>query len=349
MGEHAAVYGAPAIVAATGPRLSVRAGRSEHARPDEVELVLRASGHREMLPWAGLRAYAAAVRGRWSRFAACPDQDRLRVVRMNGGPAFLVRVALGEIALRRGLPHGEPLLLEVAGDLPAGRGLGSSAALSVSVLAAVLAWSGENPDADEIEELAYEVERRQHGRPSGVDGAAVLHGGLVWACARAAPPSRITPLPVRPHHLDRIRVYDTGRPAQSTGEVIAAVRDRLCADGADLLERMASTTRRMRRALEEEGRGDPPAPLIRRYHALLCELGVVPRAVQHLVERIEEEGGAAKISGAGALDDGDASGAGMLLVHHPEPERLDALPGLSALRRIPVNLGARGLELSWPT
>ena len=81
---------------------------------------------------------------------------------------------------------------------------------------------------------------------------------------------------------------------------------------------------------------------IREAEECLEELGVVPAGVRSLVRRIEAAGGAAKISGAGALSAGRS--AGSLLVYHPE---LESLSGWSLLRPFPfyaVRLGAPGLR-----
>ena len=128
-----------------------------------------------------------------------------------------------------------------------------------------------------------------------------------------------------------------------TGEAVAAAGRRLAAApaaAAAALAEMEETVVALRSLLESSA----PAPeawrdLIRRYHRRLVELGVVPPSVRRVVATIEAAGGAAKISGAGALT-GD--GAGIVLAVHPDgPAALEGLVG--GWRRLPLELGAAGL------
>ncbi len=348
MGEHAVVHGAPALVAAIDLRLRTRVAAAGGDGPGRVDLALCEYGRREVASWNDLRGLAAAARTRWGRYASLPSRRALRAVSDGDEPAFLARVALGETALLRPALADEALRVEVSGGLPIGRGMGSSAALAVSLVAALLAWLDEAPDAGVVERLALDVERRQHGHPSGVDGATVLRGGLLWAepSGDGAPPPT-EPLPALPRHLDRFRVYDTGRPAQGTGEVVAAVRRRLQGDGGRRVEAMASLTRRFRDALDREDGATDVADAVRGYQRHLEALGVVPAPVRELVRRVEAGGGAAKVSGAGALDDGSGAGAGMLLVYHEDPGRMAATDALAGLPRLSLELGGPGLEVQW--
>jgi mevalonate kinase len=215
----------------------------------------------------------------------------------------------------------------------------------VAVIAATLAFCGVPLDPGRIEGLALEVERRQHGLPSGVDSATVLFGGLLWARKLAGGGLETERLAATSPLLRRLRVYDTGTPAESTGAVVAAVRarrDRHPAAHERLLDRIEAATRGFRAQLEQPAEDAAvTVELIRECQACLAELGVVPAEVRALIRRVEAEGGAAKVSGAGSLS---GPGAGSVLVYHPETERIAAWPFLQSLSFHSVHLGADGLR-----
>ncbi|HSS78192.1 MAG TPA: hypothetical protein VLV54_15785 [Thermoanaerobaculia bacterium] len=368
MGEHAVVYGRPALVAALDRRLTVRVA----PRPDgAVHLDLPGLDHAEETSWEALRAYAHSVRESWHAYSRQPSPESFRTVQ-RADPAHVVKVALGEVAETLIAPPPKTLItpalfsqppprppgeegeqqgylpglsLRVDSDLPIGSGFGSSAATAVAVIAGALAFRGVPLDPRRIEPLALEVERRQHGLPSGVDSATVLFGGLLWARKLAAGGLETERLPATSPLLSRLRVYDTGMPAESTGAVVAAVRARRDRDPAaheNLLDRIAAATRGFRAQLELPVE-DPAVTvdLIREGHACLQALGVVPDEVGALIRRVEAEGGAGKLSGAGALS---GPGAGCVLVYHPDTERIAAWPFLQSLSFHDVHLGADGLR-----
>jgi mevalonate kinase len=359
MGEHAVVYGRPAIAAALDLRLTV------HLTPrtdPTIHLDLPGLAHTEETTWDEIRAYARAAQERWDAYATNPAAESFAKVR-GEDPAHLVKVALGEAAQELeslslpfssplgGRPGGGPpgLRLQVLSDLPVGSGFGSSAATATAVVAALAVWHGGSlanaADRAAIERIAFAAERRQHGLPSGIDGATVLHGGLLWARKLAAGGLETAPITLRSPVLDQIRVYDTGMPAEPTGAVVAAVRARRERDQPaheHTLDRIAAATAAFRGELEA-ARAEPAriVQLIREAEECLEELGVVPAGIRSLVRRIEAEGGAAKISGAGSLL---GPGAGSLLVYHPE---LESHSGWSMLRPFSfyaVRLGAPGLR-----
>lgn len=352
IGEHAVVYRRPALVAAAGLRLEARfAGpRPRAGGASTVRLDAPALGPPRELLWAEVIAHSRRARAAWRAYAERPTADAFAAVR-GDDPAHVVLVALGEAAESLGESDGPPIDLEIEAELPVGSGFGSSAAAAVAVIAGYLALRSAPAGLDDVERLVLEVERRQHGLPSGVDGAAVLYGGLIWAESTGPglafvpfdPGAGGSPL------LDRLAVYDSGRPPESTGAVVAAVRARLEADpaaGGALLDRIEQASRALR---DELAAGiDDPAPVREAFTAAqraLEELGVVPEPVAAAVRAVETAGGAAKISGAGSLA---GPGAGSLLVYHPEPERLEEVAELSALRRLRVPLGVEGLRLTVP-
>ena len=331
MGEHGAVYGLPALTAAVG--LRVRAQLDAGAKQG-VELDLPDLGLEARSSWRELREQAKRAESRWRDYrqgAPFTSED---------DPATVVRLALGEVAGELASAALPPLRLRVRSELPVGAGFGSSAAVAVAVIAGVLAWSGAEADLRRVERLALDVERRQHGRPSGIDHGTVLRGGVQWASREAGGDLRLRLVAARRDLLDGFRVFDSGSPAESTGDVVAAVAERRRADPETfdgVLERMRVTTVGFRAALES-GDGAAVAPAVRAFERCLEEIGVVPAPIRQAVRRLERSGGAAKVSGAGALS---GAGAGCLLVWPGSPPA----PEPSGWRSLDCAMGGPGLRL----
>lgn len=339
-GEHAVVYQRPALISAIDLWLRITLSQTSGSG---VSLQLTDLRHRESTDWSSIRAYADTVRERWHQYAEDPSSEAF--ARMQGDdPAHLIKVALGEVA--RHVP-GDPapaLDVTVQSEQPIGAGFGSSAAVAVAVVRAYLAFQEVELNDDALYELVLDVERRQHGTPSGVDPATVLQGGLVWA-ERTDEQLQHQSVAARSPVLDKFRVYHTGRPDESTGAVVDAVRERREKDPSGFrttLDRIEESTRALRAVLSEQApRPDEARRAVRRVESGLEALGVVPEPVQELIRTVEAKGGAAKISGAGALS---GSNAGSLLVYHPDPEA-SVWGDLRHLHEIDACLAAPGVRI----
>lgn len=364
MGEHAAVYGEPALVAAVGRTLTATfepatlktgaetgsSGAAASAEPS-VELSIPALDLHRRRPWREVTDYARAAAGAWERWSQDPSPESFRHV-LGDDPGHVAWVALGTAALEvEELPAS--LQVRVESQLPIGSGFGSSAAAAVALVAGALAaWDREVP-LQRLEELALDVERRQHGRPSGVDTGTVLRGEVLWAQRREGKLQleRLRRPATAQDPLRRIAVCDSGPPVEATGTVVAAVRRLRDQDPeafAQRLTKMSQQTHRLREALtsEDTTSEDTPAatdlrPLFQLFQSELENLRVVPSATQQKIRRVEAQGGAAKISGAGCLR---GPGAGSVLVYHPrsDPAELARHAGLEPLD---MALGAPGLQI----
>jgi mevalonate kinase len=147
LGEHAVVYGAPAIV------LGIERGAT--ARASAVDGVSR------------------LVIGNEPSVVASDGSDLSR--------AFGALLEACEVTA--------PVRIEVSTELPAGAGLGCSAALAVAIVRALDAFQGRPArTATDVGRCAMAWERVFHGNPSGVDAAAAARGGCLFY-RRTADPS----------------------------------------------------------------------------------------------------------------------------------------------------------------
>ncbi|GAC1344681.1 MAG: mevalonate kinase [Myxococcales bacterium] len=164
LGEHAVVYGHPALAAALGQRIF-------------VELDDDAGGPRVEI--GGLPS-------------AEPQSP---------GPSEELTRAFAAMAAELGVT--QRLRARVWSELPLGGGLGSSAALGVALARALCEAAGQACPPPRAAELALHLERTFHGAPSGVDPAVCARGGLiVFTRSMEGRPERIEALsPGAPIHL----------------------------------------------------------------------------------------------------------------------------------------------------
>ncbi|TMA37716.1 MAG: mevalonate kinase [Deltaproteobacteria bacterium] len=288
LGEHAVVYGRPALAAG--------------------------------LPlW--LEAEVVAGEGP-ARFESDRHADDPRAARL-----------IAEAAAAVGLePRG--LVVRVRSDVPAGVGVGSSAALAVAVLRALAAAAGRRLARDEELEVATRLESIFHGHPSGIDPAAAALGGC-FRFVRGTPPVVAPVRPVVPLPL----VIAFGARPRSTGAAVMGLRARWEADRARheaLFDAVAATVEDGARAVEA---GDLAAlgRAFDRNQTLLETIGVSAPEVEALAARARAAGAlGAKLTGGGA---GGAVGA-----RAPDPERLAGALGADGTRTIVAHVGAAAEE-----
>lgn len=276
-GEHAVVHGQPALAAAL--EAGVRLLRASPAATLSVQV--QGWGQPPTTARDGTRLGEALGR-------------ILDVLQSQGGP----------------IP---PHQLTFSCDLPAGAGLGSSAAWAVAVAQAccLLRAPSQPAPMDQILAAADASERVFHGNPSGVDHTTSALGGLLWF-ERGQPP-RLRPLALPPVELIIAQV----QPGADTGKMVAGVQDLLeSAPRATqpLLECLGQLTHLAAQALQAQdmialGRWMDVA------HGALGALGVSTPALDAACHLARQQGAwGAKLTGAGG-------GGCMIALAPPERQR----------------------------
>jgi len=286
-GEHAVVFGQPAIASTIDRGIRVAVSRREGHTDGPV---LRSTN--AMLP----------VRSK-------PDPDGEGPERLRQALAVL-RDVCGERV--------RELSFSVDGAIPAGAGLGSSAALAVALVRGVHRFFGEDIGDDDLIARAFAVERVFHGNPSGVDHTTIVTGG-VCSYEKGVGDSVGTATPLvlaRPVRL----VVGVAGPHAGTAIAVGALRERARRHPdhyAHLYEGIGALSRAARVHLE---RGELAAvgELMDLNQGYLNALGVSTPAIEALCAIARERGAlGAKLSGAGGggavialVDDGvDAANA----------------------------------------
>lgn len=262
LGEHAVVYGRPAIAV---PVTEVQA--QAHVEPGRAGqgtvIVAPDLGHRVLLRDA-------------------EDDDPL---------ARIVRLTLLAIKGER-----DPdLTVTVSSSVPIARGMGSGAAVSTAIARALAQHFGRWLSSRTISDLVYQTEILYHGTPSGIDNTVVAFEKPIyfikdegWEIFWVGAPFLLA-------------IADTGIES-STKEVVGDLRRRCEAEPEwyrPMFDQVGEVVVDARAAIEQ---GDPEAlgKLMSRNHTLLQELGVSCPELDRLVAAAQEGGAlGAKLSGAG--------------------------------------------------
>ncbi|MBN1890542.1 MAG: mevalonate kinase [Thermoflexales bacterium] len=261
LGEHAVVYGQPALAA------PVTQARAE-AR---VRLAPRGSGC----------TIRATDMGRTLRLAQAAGDEPL---------AAAVRGTLAHVQAT------EPdVTITIHSTIPIAGGLGSGAAVSTALVRALAAHLGHALDDEAVSALVFEVEKLYHGTPSGIDNSVVVYARPVYF-VKGQPIE--TFLIGRPFSL---AIGDTGIPSPThlaVGEVRAAWQ--ADPERYERQFRHMGSTVRMARSAIERGDLNALGAFMDSNHALLQELGVSCAALDSLVAVARHAGAlGAKLSGGG--------------------------------------------------
>ncbi len=180
-------------------------------------------------------------------------------------------------------------------EIPVAAGLGSSASTTVAIISAVAKSQGVELDRKEIFKIAFVPENFLHGKPSGVDQAACIYGGMI----QFTRPANVKPVQAKTNPW--ILVCDTGIH-HATKTLVGAVVEkskRQRADFQEHLEEVSQISSGVVKALKS-GDNEKLGRLMYRNHELLRRIGVSHPKLDHLVRTAKESGAlGAKLTGAG--------------------------------------------------
>jgi mevalonate kinase len=261
-GEHAVVYGRPAIA----------------------------------VPVSEVQATACVEPGEAGQgvVIVAPDLGRqiaLRDAAEDEPLARIVRLTLAQVKAKR-----DPdLTITVTSTVPAGRGMGSGAAVSTAIVRALSRHFEYWLTSRAISDLVFQTEVLYHGTPSGIDNTVISFEKPIyfvkdegWEVFWVGEPLWLA-------------IADTGM-ASSTKEVVADLGQRYQADPAQyapLFDRIGEIVIAARACIEQ-GQAENLGQLMDENHALLQRLGVSCAELDRLVGTARSEGAlGAKMSGAG--------------------------------------------------
>jgi mevalonate kinase len=261
-GEHAVVYGFPAIAV---PLKSISLTMKISARPTENDTLIINHNTDE------------------------------KVLLQNLNPNHFYRIALNLITENLHITRLPALQIIISSTIPIASGLGSSAAFAVCLTRALTGFLGFRLKDDRVNEIAFTIEVYQHGTPSGIDNSVITYQKPVYFIKGTA----MSFLELR-EQLTLI-VADTGLRSV-TKDTVAEVRIRKDANPLiynPLLEEIGSIANTAKKPLED-GDSEKLGKLMIENHQLLQKLGVSSEELDHLVDIAIKNGSlGAKLCGSG--------------------------------------------------
>jgi len=263
-GEHAVVYGQPAIAV---PVTQV------HVNAIITADILGKPGSMQVLaPDVNLDCQLDALN---------PDHPLAAVVR--------------NVVEILGVTHIPACTLKLTSSIPVAAGLGSGAAVSVAVIRVLSTFLGAPLDNQQVNKIAFNVERIHHGTPSGIDNTVITYAKPVYFVRHQ---------PIETFNIAQpftIIIADTGITSP-TSLTVGDVRKAWQANPGRyerLFSAVGSITRTARQAIEN-GFPERLGSLMNENHELLVEMGVSSPKLEILVAAAKKAGAlGAKLSGGG--------------------------------------------------
>ena len=328
IGEHAVVYGEPAIIAAIGKRCYVEAEKS-----NKIKIASRELKKDAVFELKDVYSFTQEVSELWNECYKKKDFSKLFFL-MKQDSLNYAKVAIGKTLEKIRIENG--VSITIKSNIPFGSGVGSGAALAVAVVKAISELYGKKLSLDEINKIAFEIEKIAHGTPSGGDNATCCYGGLIWF-QKGINKNTIRSLKEDvPYKLENFVLVYTKKPERSTGEMVQLVRNLEENYRSERIKNIGKLTSDMLDALKSKN-FIHMKEIINGAQKNLAELGVSTPEIDELTFVVREIGGAAKLCGAG---DG-----GIILCYHENKAKLmETIKGLG-YRAIETELGVDGVRI----
>lgn len=345
LGEHSVVYGKPALLTAINKRAFIKTKLlSKRKKGIKESIIIQLADIKEERKFSiqEIINYTLWSNKIWEQFIKTKNLITLKSIISK--KFDLVKIALGETFLYfRKNKLGGDLFLSVNSDIPIGAGLGSSSAIAAGVTGALNLTFNYPFEKKIINEIAYKIEQKQHGYPSGGDNSTVIYGGLLWFKKIAENKKTIISLPYQlpQKTIDNFFLIDTGKPQETTGEMVLAVK-KLKEKSPEKINIFLTSQEKLVEELLAEikmKKEDKFISIIRRGERNLEKIGVVSSQVKKIIRIIEKNNGAAKICGGG----GKKKGTGRLLAYGEVEKILKAIRNLH-LPAEKIQIGVEGIK-----
>ena len=216
--------------------------------------------------------------------------------RLGDAPAELALALVTRLTFARlNLPPDPDWQIEVHSTIPIASGLGSGAALSAALVRAIYLHAGQVVTPAVVSELVFASERLYHGTPSGIDNTVIAYGQPVWF-VKGQPP-----VIFRPRQPFTIAIANSGIAAP-TKETVGDVRQGWQAEPVLYAARFAAIGKVVwaaRQAIEQGDIGEL-GHLFDDNQTLLAELEVSSPPLDKLIQAAKAAGAlGAKLSGGG--------------------------------------------------
>ena len=322
IGEHAVVYGEPAIIAAIGNRTYVDISPAQ-------DVTYKDLGWPDIShTWTVDQVFEITQKtlDLWEEGNEKKDFSGLfSFIKENGYEGYRASVlglAMKSLGINRGFS------ITIDSKVPTGAGLGSSSSRAAATTKAIAELFGKELSLEEINDIAFQQEKLIHGTPSGGDNSACCFGGLVWF-KKDQPKNQIKSLKEEiPYKLENFVFVYTGPPQKTTGELVQLVRELDEGYRTERVKKIGEMTHEILEVLKgkdfersQKQVSSPASPSVQRLKEIinqtqknLAELKVSTEKIDEIGQAVQKIGGAAKLCGAG--------GGGIVLCYHQDKEKL---------------------------
>lgn len=339
LGEHTVVYGKPAILAA----ISLTCDFVVSTRPDSKIVISSDNYFKEIITsCSDVINRTKKFRTLWQNFNKNNDIYILKSIIKT--PEDYVKACIGETLLYLNVQKVSGFNLLINSRIPVGSGLGSSAVIGAGITGALTKYLKKNFKKDIINDITFNCEKFRHGFPSGSDSATIIFGGLVWF-RKELPDLRIIKslsFTLTDKLSSSFLLIDTGKPVESTGEMVSSVRSLYNNDPTGIQKILDSQEKLVKNLYLSFKKADfdSTKDIIKQGEKNLEKLGVVSPVVGKLIRDIESDGGAAKICGGG----GKTRGTGIVLALHKDKNNLIKIAEKYKYKYFNTKLGVTGIR-----